>query len=216
MKKTRPIIPRNAREKVVKRHTSGLKHVALYHLNRKLVGHRSWDDEGNISIEYAIRNNKQHGPFRDYHSNGVVCWATRFVDGKEHGISRQYDWDGSVIGSYRMRHGTGVDLWYRSRGELSEERYVRDGKWNGYERWWWSHHRVSDETHFKDNLEHGIKRSWNSRGRLCRGYPQYFINGLKVTKRTYVRASKLDASLPVYRKEEDNPRRTPPTFANAS
>jgi hypothetical protein len=111
-----------------------------------------------------------------------------------------------------MEHGTGVDLWYQSRGKLSEERYFKNGKWNGYERWWWSRFRVWQETHFQDDLEHGIKREWNGQGRLRRGYPQYFIKGVKVTKRKYMRAAETDSSLPVYSAADDSPRRTPPSF----
>jgi len=209
MKNARQIIPPEAREKIVKRHEKGFKQVALYYLDRKLVGHRSWDDQGNLAIEYAIRDNLKHGPFRGYHSNGIASWVTTFVDGKEHGISRQYDQTGKLIGTYRMRYGTGVDLWYSAPGELSEERYVRDGKWNGYERWWITDHTVYAENHFLDDVEHGIKREWNARAGLRRGYPQYFIRGARVTKRDYLRACQQDPSLPVYRKEDDIPKRTP-------
>src|SRR5438034_10820460 len=120
MKNRRPIIPRLAREKVEKRHANGLRQVATYYLDRKLVGHRSWDEQGNITVEYAIRNDLKHGPFTRYYSDGAI-WATQFVGGKEHGISRQYDQKGKLFGWYRMNHGTGVDLWYTAAGELSEE-----------------------------------------------------------------------------------------------
>ena len=210
MQKDRRIIPPKARQKVVRRYGNGSKQVALYYVNRKLVGHRSWDEQGNLAVEYAIRDNLKHGPFRCYEPNGVVYWATTFVDGKKHGISRQYDEAGELIGTYRMRHGTGADLWYHAPGELSEERYVRGGKWNGYERWWLSDHTVFAETHFLDDVEHGIKREWNLRGRLRRGYPQYFIQGVKVTKRDYLRACQRDSSVPVYQERDDSPERTPP------
>jgi len=215
MKQARPIIPPKAREKVVKRHETGFKQVALYYLDRKLIGHRSWDDQGRLAVEYAIRNNLMHGPFRGYHSNGTLSWVTQFVDGKEHGMSRQYDQNGNLIGTYRMKHGTGVDLWYSAPGELSEERHLRDGKWEGFERWWNTNHTVWEETHFKGGVEHGIKRAWNSRGRLRRGFPQFLIRGMKVTKQKYLRACKQDSSLPLYRTEDDNPKRTPPKLRKA-
>jgi antitoxin component YwqK of YwqJK toxin-antitoxin module len=215
MVKARSIIPPHAREKVVKRYGNGVKQVALYYVDRKLAGHRTFDDQGRVAVQYAIRHKVRHGPFRHYHSNGVVSWATNFVEGKEHGISRQYDEHGHLIGSYRMRHGTGADLWYVSQGHLSEERYYRNGLLNGYERWWWGRHRVYEEGHYKDGLEHGIKRAWNKFGKLRRGYPQYFINGVKVTKRSYLRATRRDLSLPVYRKEEDTSKRRQPQLSRA-
>lgn len=213
MKHARPIIPEKAREKVVRRHKKGFRQVALYYLDRKLVGHRSWDNDGNLVVEYAIHNNLRHGPFISYHANGRVSWVTRFVNGKEHGVSRQYDRNGNLIGTYKMRHGTGVDLWYTAPGELSEERHVQDGKWNGPERWWNANKTVWEETHFRDDVEHGIKRAWTVRGSLRRGYPQYFIRGVKVTKRNYLRACEQDASLPLYRKKDDSPKRTLPKLS---
>ena len=214
MKTARRIIPQNAREKVVKRHDKGFKQVALYYASRKLVGHRSWDNEGHLAQEYAIRNNEKHGVFVSYWPNGIANWVTHYVDGKEHGISRQYDYKGKLIGKYRMRHGTGVDLWFDAPGELSEERYVRDGKWDGFERWWSTRHSVFAETHFKENLEHGIKREWTAGGNLRRGYPRYFIRGNRVSKREYERACKEDPSLPRYRSEDDSPKRTQPKFSS--
>jgi antitoxin component YwqK of YwqJK toxin-antitoxin module len=211
MRTSRSIIPSGAREKIISRDDKGCKQVALYYKNGTLIGHRNWDEDGRLAIEYAIRNDVKHGPFAQYHPNGQVSWATRFVDEKEHGISRQYDEKGKLIGTYRMRHGTGVDLWYTAPGELSEERYLRDGKWNGFERWWNTDHSVWEETHFRDNVEHGIKRVWTARGRLRHGYPKYFISGSIVTKRQYERACELDTSLPRYRREDDSPERELPT-----
>lgn len=214
MKHPPRVIPRNAREKIVQRHEKGFKQVALYYVNRKLIGHRSWDNEGHLAQEYAIRNNEKHGVFVSYWPNGIVSWVTHYVDGKEHGVSRQFDWKGELIGTYRMRHGTGVDLWFTAPGELSEERYVRDGKWDGFERWWITRHSVSAETHFKENLEHGIKREWTARGNLRRGYPRYFIRGNRVPKREYERACREDSSLPPYRKADDSPKRVQPKFSS--
>jgi hypothetical protein len=207
MKSIREVIPSEAREKVVKRYGNGLKQVSLYYLDRKLIGHRSWDDEGNLAVEYAIRKKVKHGLFKSYHPNGAASWVTNFVDGKEHGTSRQYDETGKLIGTYRMRYGTGVDLWYLSSGVLSEERHIRNGKWNGYARWWDTDQTVWEETHYLDDVEHGIKRAWNRGGRLRRGYPQYFVRGVRVTKCKHLLACSQDPSLPPYRHEDDIPRR---------
>jgi hypothetical protein len=34
-----------------------------------------------------------------------------YVNGKIHGTAKQYGRDGSVIGTYTLRHGTGYDIW---------------------------------------------------------------------------------------------------------
>src|SRR3954447_11198224 len=110
-----------------------------------------------------------------------------------------------------MDHGTGVDLW-RNNGSLSEGGDLRDGKWDGYERWW-NHDNVGVwlEKHFHENVEHGVSRDWNVKGRLRRGYPRYFVNGERVTKRQYVSACKRDPTLPLYRSDDDRPERSLPS-----
>jgi hypothetical protein len=125
-------------------------------------------------------------------------------------LARQYA-DGKLIGSYRMKHGTGVDLWYWSKGCLAEERYYQDGKRHGFERWWGDNKTVWQESHFHMDLEHGIFREWNSEGKLRRGFPQYFIQGRKVTRRKYLSAATSDATLPRFAEKDNSPRRSLPS-----
>jgi hypothetical protein len=81
--------------------------------------------------------------------------------------------DGELIGTYRMKNGTGLDLWRvkadwgNGRIYMSEARYVKEGKWHGFE-WWLNDDQksVNDENHFWENLQHGIERSWNKQNRL--------------------------------------------------
>jgi hypothetical protein len=87
---------------------------------------------------------------------GTVNWEVKCVRGKAHGLSCQYARNGKLIGTSRMHHGTGVDLWYREDGQLSEERYIHDGRWNGFERWWADERRVWCERHFQQDVVHGI------------------------------------------------------------
>jgi hypothetical protein len=91
-----------------------------------------------------------------------------------------------------MRRGTGVDLWWCEHPEngsfLSEVRYVKDVKRNGFE-WWLNENQKSvwEERHFRNDQLHGIERSWNREGHLSRGYPRYWVNDTRVTKRQYLR-----------------------------
>lgn len=190
------IIPIDAREKIISRHQNGRKAVANYYLKRKRIGYRCWDEEGRLQLEYGIRNEVMHGPFRSFHENGLVNWETQYIAGKEQGVSRQYDERGVLIGTYNMHHGTGVDLWFTAPGELSEERYLKDGRRNGFERWWKDRRTVRLEMHFKDDLDHGIHRKWNLKGVLRRGFPKYFILGKAVPKRTSLRDRSFLAEIP--------------------
>jgi hypothetical protein len=117
-----------------------------------------------------------------------------------------------------MRHGTGIDLWWISfeNGStyLSEVRYLRAGKRHGFE-WWLNEdgRSVWRESHFRDGRMHGIERSWNGQGRLRRGYPRYWVDDVRVTKRQYVRARVGDAALPPFREPDNRPQRRFPSEA---
>ena len=45
---------------------------------------------------------------------------------------------------------------------------------------------------------------------LCRGFPQFYVNGERLTKRQYLSAGESDHSIPPYVPEQDQPYRTLP------
>jgi hypothetical protein len=120
-----------------------------------------------------------------------------------------------------MRHGTGIDLWWDEtwrkprRTYLAEVHFMRRGHRHGFE-WWINEDQVSvyHELHWREDIAHGIERRWNFRGRLRRGYPKYFVAGQQVPRRQYIIAAASDASLPPFRKAENQPGRVfPPGLA---
>lgn len=206
-------IPESAREVIHETWESGARRSAFYTMDGQKVGYRSWTAEGQIDMEYGIRDGVQHGPFRTWHENGQLRELSFYEQGKEHGVTKQYDEDGRLIGSYTMEHGTGVDLWFSGPGTLAEERHCLDGDRHGYERWWNSDRRtVWQEGHFWHGEEHGIFREWNERGRLRRGYPRYVVAGQQVDRRRYERARRGDPSLPPPLASENAPQRPLPDF----
>ncbi len=211
MKWMKPIIPEKALQRTVERYPNGNKHRTLHYLAGKKVGYRVWNDDGSLVMECATKNGLDHGRFRHFDSEGWVTWEGSCFKGKHHGITRQFDRNGKVIGTSRMHYGTGVDLWYSDEGRLLEERYIVDGHWNGFERWWKADQiSVFEETHFRDDLEHGIQRKWNAEGKLRKGFPRYFVNGRRVTKRQYLSACRRDVSLPKFILLDNEPKRRLP------
>jgi hypothetical protein len=102
-------------------------------------------------------------------------------------------------------------LWFQAAGVLSEEREYRDGQRHGYERWWCADNQtVGEESHYWHGIEHGIFRQWNAQRRLRRGYPRYFVQGQRVTKRQYVRACHHDPTLPPFVADDNQPFRSCP------
>jgi antitoxin component YwqK of YwqJK toxin-antitoxin module len=192
------LIPLEAIEKVIEYSINGGKESAHYYLDGEKIAYRAWS-ENQVSMEYSIKNQKMHGLFRTWHDNGNLCTSGFYIDGREHGITKQYDYEGNLIGSYEMHHGTGVDLWYSAKNIISEERYFKNGKRHGYERWWNNDNKtVGREQHFKDDVEHGIYREWNKKKSLSPGFPQYYVNGQKVSKKQYLKACTQDDFLPKF------------------
>ena len=100
----------NTVEEILTSWANGTKKTAYYYDNGQTVGYRYWDEDGHLSMEYQIKHDKMHGAFRTRHDRGTIEHETAYFEGKEHGISTQYDADGRSIGTYEMNFGTGVDL----------------------------------------------------------------------------------------------------------
>ncbi|MDF2763546.1 MAG: hypothetical protein K0S81_540 [Rhodospirillales bacterium] len=215
-------IPPGARPRIVRRHPSGAKERADYLLAGAVVGYRLYDERGVLIFDCGLRHGKPHGIAWRLDEPGQVLSATPYKHGLEHGLARQWSSDGRRrIGSYRMRNGTGIDLWWQEtftdppRAYLAEVRFVAAGQLHGFE-WWVNEDQISvyEERHWRHGQLHGIEREWTGNGALRRGFPRFFVAGERVTRRIYERARAKDQSLPPYRAAEDRNRRTfPPEIA---
>lgn len=214
MKHYRSSIPNEAKERILANRIAGRqKYKAEYILNQKTVGIRQFDENGLLEFERPMKNGVTHGPLYRFQES-VVTFVEHYSNGLAHGTARQWSPDGQLIGTYTMKHGTGLDLWRakdnwgHGRTYLSEARFIKEGKWRGFE-WWLNEDQksVQSEHHFWENLQHGIQRCWNGEGRLRRGYPKYWVRNVRVTKRTYLRESARDSNLPPYREQDNLPAR---------
>lgn len=221
MPRFRSSIPRHAEERITARHANGVKATVEYFVDGSRVGVRGFDAEGNVEGDCGLRDGRLHGTSYRIDTPGRLLSATPYFQGQEHGVARQWGDDGRLLGTYRMHHGTGIDLWWDEtwrkprRRCLAEVHFMRRGHRHGFE-WWINEDQVSVyiERHWREDLTHGIERSWNFNGRLQRGYPKYFVAGEQVTCRQYTKAAASDASLPPFRKAENRPWRAfPPVIA---
>lgn len=207
----RSSISKAAIERVIERYPSGAKKRVEYRVGPEAVGTRTFHETGEPEGEWPERSGVRHGLEYRWDEAGVLLSAEPYVDGLPHGVAKQWQ-EGELIGSYTMVRGTGWDLWWgrRDDGErcLCEARHVVDGHRDGCE--WWicdDQRSVYEESHFRRGTPHGIERRWNSEGRLRRGYPKYWVNGTQVPKRAYVAACKRDATLPLFREQDNAPGR---------
>jgi antitoxin component YwqK of YwqJK toxin-antitoxin module len=208
-------IPEEAEEVRVRRYPSGAKSHANYILNGELVGRRVFYESGLLEDESSIRNGLLHGVQYRWYENGQFLSVEPYENGGGHGTAYQWSEDGSLMGTYTLEHGTGLDLWWDdSCGAvvLAEVHMYRKGLQHGWE-WWldFDQESVHTERHWQEGVQHGIERNWNYEGRLRRGYPRYFVKGVRVTKRQYIRASTNDPELPPFRPEDNAQQRTFPS-----
>jgi hypothetical protein len=188
-----------------------------YFLKGRLVGVRRFDAEGHLESDCGWRDGLLHGTSYRIDIPGRLLSATPYSRGLEHGVARQWGDDGRLLGTYRMHHGTGIDLWWGEtwrkprRRYLAEVHFMRRGRQHGFE-WWIDEDQASvyEERHWQEDQPHGIERSWNHEGRLKRGYPKYFVAAHQVTRRQYIRAAASDPSLPPFRKADNRPQRVFP------
>ena len=219
MRRLKSDIPPNVVEQVTRefRREGGAisERVTSCLLNGEVVGQRVYNEEGQLVIESPLRDGSKHGCEYHWDDDGRLLSIEPYVNGKAHGTAKQYGRHGSVIGTYKLRHGTGYDIWRMEDEDgainISEIHTLRDGLPHGYEWWLRKPHVVWHEIHWHEGEYHGIERQWNTANKLRRGFPQYWIKGERVDKRKYLRAAKKDLSLPPFRLKDNSPRRRFPT-----
>jgi hypothetical protein len=218
MRRPKSDIPAGAEEKVIQQYeakpTERGSVVNLetheYTIDGKVVGWCSYDAEGRLVTETPVKNGKKHGRQIFWNEDGTVDLIEPYFEGKMHGTAKQYQ-DGKLIGTYKMVHGTGYDIWRGQRGDgvvlVSEIHPMRDGLPHGFE-WWLNRDQrsVYEEKHWCKGMPHGVERHWHSK-QLRRGYPKYWVRDEAVTKRQYIAAARKNPTLPPFRLKDNSPKR---------
>jgi antitoxin component YwqK of YwqJK toxin-antitoxin module len=195
---------------------------AIYHrltaciLNGEVVGQRAYGEEGQLVSETPLKNGNKHGREFQWHYDGTLSLIEPYANGKIHGTAKQYGRRGSVIGTYTLRHGTGYDIWRDESDDgtvtISEIHTLKDGLPHGYE-WRLKNTQTAwHEVHWHEGEYHGIERQWNAANKLRRGFPRYWIRGVRLNKEKYLRAAKKDPTLPPFRLKDNSPRRKFPIY----
>ena len=131
---------------------------------------------GRLQSEMTVVNGKAHGLTRDYHPNGQLSAEMPVENGLQHGTIRHWATDGRFLGEYQMEHGTGVaKLWY-DNGALHAE------------------------VPMSNRLLTGRQKSWDEKGEAAITF--YWIRGKKVSRKRYLEACANDRELPQYPDEK--------------
>jgi len=171
-------------------------------LGRRLVGTRDYQKNGRLAIERPIKNGLQHGRSYSFHDGGRVECREPYRNGLPDGVCHQWDDRGRWLGSYRLRAGSGYDVWRDRMGGrkpfVTEIHAMRGGLPHGYEWWFWRQGAggLWSERHWRRGKRHGIERTWTMRGSLEKGYPKFWVAGKPVSRREYLRRAAKDRTLP--------------------
>jgi hypothetical protein len=180
----RSSIPRHAEERIAAQHANGAKATVEYFIEGRLVGVRGFDAEGNLEGDCGWRDGQQHGTSYRIDIPGRLLSATPYSRGHEHGVARQWGDDGRLLGTYRMHHGTGIDLWWGEtwrrprRRYLAEVHFMRRGHRHGFE-WWIDEDQASvdHELHWQEDVAHGIEAVVELEGAPATGLPKVLCRG---------------------------------------
>lgn len=113
-----------------------------------------------------------HRSYRTWHFNGQLTEELRYYLGRLHGISRQWDESGRLLGSFTMNHGTGTQRYWHDNGRLRLEMDCVGGKFFGRNRIW-----LRDGTLVQEN---------------------YYISNVDVTRAAYLKAARRHPDWPQY------------------
>ncbi len=194
---------------------TGEKYKTECRLGGKLVGVRYFHRTSEIEQEFPLKNGVRHGTVYLSHSPGELISAEPYRNGRQHGTAKEYSNNGALIGTYSMKHGTGIDLWRSHDPEtgyvsLSEARYIRDGKWHGFE-WWINEDQkmVRHERHFRHDQLQGIAAMVEC-ARPHERRVSKVLGEWRAHDQAALRACESDPDLPLFREKDNRPQRTFP------
>lgn len=116
---------------------------------------------------------------RTWHRNGVLASEERYRDSLLHGVCRQWDEAGRLLGEFELKHGTGLQCEWHDNGELKIEVSTFHGVFCGRSRIW-----LRDGTLLSE---------------------RYYLHGEPVTADQYRAAAMTDRTLPRVRGRAGKP-----------
>jgi antitoxin component YwqK of YwqJK toxin-antitoxin module len=74
--------------------------------------------DGTPSSEYTMRRGKTNGIYRRWHENGVLAEEGRYRNDLWHGVIRQWNTQGQLLGTCKFDKGTGMFRQWHDNGQL--------------------------------------------------------------------------------------------------
>ncbi len=111
-------------------------------------------------IEENFRNNVKHGDYQIFYKNGKLKRKSRFENGYEDGVAKEYDSVGLVISQLTYKKGYLTDREYINR-------YDRNGKQHGKWKWFYESGELMKEAMYKHGILDGYTKDYTIQGDLA-------------------------------------------------
>lgn len=127
---------------------------------------------GQLREETIYLGGQHHGPHRTWHRNGKMASEEFYQHGLLHGFCRQWNERGKLLGSFRMKHGTGIQREWFDDGQLRLETSTVDSMFTGRTRTWMRDGTLVFERYVIEN--HDVSRKeYRTAARKHPQYPNY-------------------------------------------
>lgn len=125
---------------------------------------------GQVRERIPLVDGLRHGVVLTWHPNGLASSEESYVNGRLHGVCRQWDEVGRLLGEFTMDRGTGVQREWHDNGRIKLEILTVAGKFCGQNRIW-----LRDGTLLSE---------------------RFFLRGRPVSRTHYARVAAKDLTLP--------------------
>ncbi len=90
-------------------------------------------DGYSVQAEYTLKNGELNGPLKSYYRNGNIMKTGNYINGKENGLFKEYNEDGSISIEYTMKDGemNGPFITYYENGKVESTGNNINGVKNG-------------------------------------------------------------------------------------
>jgi hypothetical protein len=118
---------------------------------------RFFHRNGIAAVEEVYLGRVLHGRKTTWHRNGRIASVECYQRGLLHGECRQWNENGDLLGSYRMKRGTGIQFDWYDDGQLHLEFSTVDGWFTGRKRSWYRDGKLASEVWLCEN--HDVSRA---------------------------------------------------------
>jgi hypothetical protein len=133
---------------------------------------RTFYRNGQLREEISLLGRQLHGPYHTWHPNGKPAFEGFYEHGLSHGLCRQWSDQGQMLGSFRMRHGTGIRREWFPSGRLQSETSMVNGFFTGRIRSWLRDGSLAFESYAIKNRD--VSRAkYHAATRQHLEYPRY-------------------------------------------